>query len=273
MFGLVKANFEELTQEQKHRYESVYCGICRQIRDQAGQICRLGLRYDMAFLAILLMSLYEPEESSGSRACTLHPIKPRRWVDNDVIRYGADMNVALAYYKALDDWNDEKKPSARAAVKVLEKGAKEAAARYPRQCAAMENGIREIYRLERDNCPNPDEPAGKFGQLLEELFVYREDHWEKDLRGLGNALGRFIYLADAAVDYEKDEKKKQYNPFIAMGTGNDPALWEKYLVLTMARCAEHYERLPLVQDKGILDNILYSGIWAGLFRRGGKNDA
>ena len=37
--------------------------------------------------------------------------------------------------------------------------------------------------------------------------------------------------------------------------------WEDYLVLTMARCTESYEKLPLVQDKDILDNILYSGIW------------
>jgi hypothetical protein len=29
----------------------------------------------------------------------------------------------------------------------------------------------------------------------------------------------------------------------------------------MARCTDYYERLPLVQDKNLLDNILYSGVW------------
>ena len=29
----------------------------------------------------------------------------------------------------------------------------------------------------------------------------------------------------------------------------------------MGRCTESYEMLPLVQDKPLLDNILYSGIW------------
>ena len=38
--------------------------------------------------------------------------------------------------------------------------------------------------------------------------------------------------------------------------------WEEYLVMAMARCTECYERLPLVQDKDILDNVLYSGVWA-----------
>ena len=107
---------------------------------------------------------------------------------------------------------------------------------------------------------------------MAELMVYHEDLWEGTLRQLGRALGRYIYLADAAVDYRRDCRKKQYNPFIAMGTGEDWPLWEQYLVLAMGRCTDYYERLPLVQDKGILDNILYSGVWVEYRRRqpGGK---
>ena len=92
MFGYVTASMRELTKEQQRRYGAVYCGICRRIREQSGQLARLGLSYDMAFLAMLLMSLYEPEEESGKKACNLHSIKPRPWVDNEYIRYAADMN-------------------------------------------------------------------------------------------------------------------------------------------------------------------------------------
>ena len=46
-----------------------------------------------------------------------------------------------------------------------------------------------------------------------------------------------------------------------MGTGENWQQWEEYLVLEMGRCSEQFERLPLVQDKDILDNILYSGVW------------
>lgn len=270
MFGFVAADPEELDAQEKKRYESVYCGICRQIRDRSGQLCRLGLSYDMAFLSLLLMSLYEPEEERGERACLLHPVKPRAWVDNEFIRYGADMNVALTYYKLLDDLHDEGRFRDRAAVRVFEKQAREAQSRYPRQCGVLEESLRRIDRLEKENCPNPDEPAGEFGRLLGELFVYREDLWERDLRGMGEALGRFIYLADAVADYREDEKKHRYNPFLAMGAGEDRELWEKYLVLTMSRCTRCYEKLPLVQDKKILDNILYSGVWLSLGRHGGK---
>ena len=61
MFGYVLANYEELTEPQRQRYAAVYCGICRGIREQASQLARLALSYDMAFLALLHMSLYEPE--------------------------------------------------------------------------------------------------------------------------------------------------------------------------------------------------------------------
>jgi len=100
-----------------------------------------------------------------------------------------------------------------------------------------------------------------------ELLVYEEDLWAPTLRKMGDTLGRFIYLADAAVDFHRDIKKKQYNPFLAMGMGEDWNTWEQYLVLAMSRCTDAYERLPLVQDKDILDNILYSGIWLEYCRR------
>ena len=113
MFGYVTASWKELSKEQRDRYSSIYCGICRGIRDQSGQLARISLSYDMAFLAVLLMSLYEPQETSGSNACMIHPVSKRAWVDNDYIRYSADMNVALAYYNALDDWHDDRKPAAK----------------------------------------------------------------------------------------------------------------------------------------------------------------
>ena len=261
MFGYISVSIKELDPEERVRYNSVYCGICRRIREQASQAARLSLSYDMAFLALLLMSLYEPDEESGPNACGLHPIKKRPWVDNAYIRYAADMNVALAYYNCLDDWQDDGKLSAKIMAGTLKTSYPAIAQRYSRQCEAIETCIAALSRLEQNNCSNPDEPACCFGQLMGELLVYEEDLWAPILREMGMALGRFIYLADAAIDYRKDQRKKKYNPYLAMGTGEDWPRWEEYLVLAMSRCTDYYERLPLVQDKPLLDNILYSGVW------------
>ncbi len=259
MFGLVTASPTELSSDEKRRYQASYCGICRSIRNSDGQLCRLGLSYDMAFLALLLMSLYEPEEQTGESRCLAHPARKKPWVDNEYIRYAARMNVALACYKARDDWADDGKYSAKLLASLFGRDEAAIAAEYPRQCDAMARCIRQLSELEKGGCQNPDEPANCFGQLLAELFVYREDLWAETLRQTGFYLGRFIYLADAAIDYRRDKKAGKYNPF--SHTGEDFARWEEILVLAMAECTKAYERLPLVQDKGLLDNILYSGVW------------
>ena len=98
-------------------------------------------------------------------------------------------------------------------------------------------------------------PVGTVDELSLYPLSYREF-----LLATGNA--PLVDLLDAAVDFEKDKKRGRYNPYLAMGMESaDWARWEDYLVLTMAKCTECYERLPLVQDKDILDNVLYSGIW------------
>ena len=272
MFGYVTANVKELTKEQKSRYGAVYCGICRSIRERSGQVARLSLSYDMAFLALLLMSLYEPEEENGKNACIVHPITRRDWIANQFVEYAADMNVALAYYNFLDDWQDEGSRSAKTLAHFCEKSLPEIEKRYPRQCRAIRDCIDRLSRLEQENCPNPDEPAGVFGQLMAELFTYQEDLWSDLLRQTGFYLGRFVYLKDAAEDYDKDLKKGKYNPFLAMGMERDPEKWRDILVLTMGRCTESFEKLPLVQDKALLDNILYSGVWANHGRKRKEED-
>lgn len=268
VFGFVTANSKELDKEQKARYGSVYCGICRQIRSQHTGTARLTLSYDMAFLALLHMSLYEPEETAGNRACGLHPVKPRPWVDCDAVRYAADMNVALAYYQCLDDWNDEKKQAARFMANHLEKRIPALETQYPRQCAAIRDCIGRLTELERSGCGNADLPANCFGQLMAELLVRHEDLWAPYLRQMGMALGRFIYLADAVADFEKDRKKGRYNPL----REDERELWDDFLVLAMGRCTDFYEKLPLVQDKPLLDNILYSGVWMNFRKKKQEED-
>lgn len=275
MFGYVTASLSELSKEQQLRYNSIYCGICRRIQQQSGNMARLGLRYDMVFLAALLMSLYEPEERSGKGVCLPHPIAPKPWVDNAFIRYAADMNVALSYYHFLDDWQDDRKYSAKLLAGTFENRCAQIRDRYPRQCRAMEDCIHRLSKLEGENCDNPDLPAACFGELMAELFVYEEDLWAPTLRQMGNALGRFVYLVDAVMDYPRDQKKEKYNPFLAMGNGEQPERWEEYLILTMGRCTEAYEKLPLVQDKALLNNILYSGVWTkyrGRRKEEGRHD-
>ena len=192
--------------------------------------------------------------------------RKKAWLSNEYIAYAADMNVALAYFKAMDDRQDDHSVRAQLLGSIFGKSYDRIRQQYPRQCEAIRDCIAQINRLEAENCPNPDLPANAFGKLMGELLVVSEDLWASTLRAMGVALGRFIYLADAVTDYRRDRRRHHYNPYIAMGMGEHREHWEEHLVLAMAACTHEFEKLPLVQDKDILDNILYRGVW-GNFRQ------
>ncbi len=272
MFGYVMANSQELRPEQRKRYLGCYCGICRAIGARASLASRVALNYDMVFLALLLSSLYEPAEEQGSGRCLVHPLASRPWRQNEATFVCADMNVALAYFSADDHWRDDHRPDALALRRLLRPHYEAIQSRFPRQCRAIETCIQDLSRLESERCPNPDLPANCFGLLMAELFCWRDDRWSGYLRQMAMGLGRFIYFVDAAVDYRKDLHRGSYNPFLAMGGDPDPEKWEDYLVLEMGRATRAYEMLPLVQDKDLLDNILYSGVWV-TYRRKEKKSA
>ena len=87
MFGYVVANKAGLSEQQLARYRAFYCGLCRALRTRCGQLGRMTLTYDMAFLVMLLSSLYEPETRTGANRCVPHPKTPQHWLQNEFTEY------------------------------------------------------------------------------------------------------------------------------------------------------------------------------------------
>ena len=263
MFGYISCNKSGLSKEELDRYQSVYCGLCRALGDRFGQKERMSLSFDMAFLALLLSSLYEPEEKGESFRCPVHPLRPQSAVKNEYIDYAADMTILLTYFKCLDDWQDERRISRYAAAQLLSKQYEAIKAKYPRQHKAVADYMKALARCEKKHSDNVEEAACLTGKMLAEVFVCREDAWSSDLRQMGFFLGKFIYLMDAYEDVEKDEKSGNYNPLIKMKDDeNFDSECQSMLMMQMAECCKAFERLPIIQDVGILRNILYSGVWA-----------
>lgn len=260
MFGYVACNKAELTDEEIDRYRSAYCGLCMALKTQYGQIERFSLNYDMTFLALFLSSLYEPEERKREFRCAVHPMKKRCRLENSYVEYAADMTILLAYYKSLDDWQDDKNLIKKKYAKHLRRYMSDLEKKYPRQCRQMEVKIREFSKLEKSMDAMSDELINCSGELLSEIFVYQEDCWSGYLRTFGYEMGRFIYLMDAVLDYEKDMKSGNYNPFIQSKMKMEDA--EQVLKIMIGNAVEQYEMLPMVRDDRLLKNILYSGVWA-----------
>ncbi len=262
MFGTILADLPRLTLEQQERYRACYCGLCRTLKKEYGSAARLVLSYDMTFLILLLSSLYEPEEISGKKRCLVHPTKKRPYFENRFTSYAAAMNVALSYHKCLDDWNDEHSLFRLLEAIVLRHGARKAEKKYPRLCGTFREQLKALSAMEKLRLCDPDGTAVCFGRITESLFIYDpEDHWAPRLGRFGMLLGQFIYLSDALLDLEEDEKHHRFNPLKGhVEPGNSDAFLP-ILKVILGECAEEFEKLPLVQDVEILRNILYSGVW------------
>lgn len=149
MFGFILPNLESLDDQEKERYKAVYCGVCRSIRARYGQASRLTVSYDMTFLALVLGSLYESAEQEGSKRCPVHPTRPQDFARSEFTDYAADLSVALAYHKCLDDWRDDRSVRARAAAAALSGPYRRARTRIPDQCRAIEQAMDDIHAIEQ----------------------------------------------------------------------------------------------------------------------------
>lgn len=241
------------------RYQEMYCGVCRSLQHRHGPLARCSLNFDMTFLALFLTALYEPEEKNSRYLCPVHPLRKRNVLSEPYIDYAADMTVALAYYKCLDDWKDEKKRARLTYAKLLKKRYVIVEKQYGRQCQNIKESLDALHTIEEGLEGGADRAVNLSGKMLAELFVCQEDFWSDSLRRFGFALGRFIYLMDAAMDYKHDIKKGNYNPLLSMNMKPEEA--EGILTAAIGAAAQEFEKLPIVTDDHLLRNILYGGVW------------
>ena len=264
MFGYIITNGDNLPKERSERFREFYCGLCRTLRRKHGIMGGLTLSYDMTFLAVLLNALYEPEERRGEERCPVHPLKRHHYVDSPVLEYCADMNIALAYHKCLDDWRDDKNAISAAEARLIEAAYRRVETVWPDQCAAIVSWLGEIHRIEADDIGQIDQPVNATGRMLGALFQYRPgDVWSEALNAMGDGLGRFIYLMDAYDDMPADLKRGRYNPLKAHASRTD---YEDFcrdaMMMAVADATREFEMLPIVKDADILRNVLYSGLWS-----------
>lgn len=259
MFGFVVASLGTVSEDEKARYQALYCGLCRALRDRYGQVSRLALTYDLTFYLMLCDALHEPPEEEGTLRCIAHPGRERRYARSRFADYAADLTVALAYHKCLDDWHDDHAVRAKAAERLLAKAYAKARERIPGQCEAIEQSLAAISAIEAAPDPSPDAAAVEFGALLGRLFAHDQGIWAEQMERLGRQLGQFVYLMDAAVDYAADERSGSYNPFVCLES--NPEDMRTLLAVLIGNAADTFERLPLEQDLHLMRSVLYSGVW------------
>lgn len=269
MFGYVTIYRKGLAKEDLDRYQAYYCGLCQALGRRYGMAGQLTLSYDMAFVAILLSALYEPETQFGTGRCAPHPLRTRPRADNEFQNYAADMTIALAYYNFLDDWQDDHRRASFRQAKKLEPFLPAIREYWPRQYSVITEQLAALNVLEGSGSHDLDALCNAFGTLLGAVFACRDDLWAPVLQEMGRGLGGFIYLMDAYDDLEKDQKKGRYNALQALWEQLSPAEYETHchdlLTQQIGLCAQQFSLLPILQDTPegkLLYNTIYSGVWS-----------
>lgn len=268
MFGYVTIYRKGLAKDVLDRYQAYYCGLCQALGRRYGASGQLTLSYDMAFVAMLLSALYEPKTHFYDGRCVPHPLKTRPRADNEFQDYAADMTVLLAYYNFLDDWHDDRRRASLRQARKLERYLPDIRARWPRQCAVVNEQLAALNLLEETGSHDLDALCNAFGTLLGTIFACRDDLWMPVLDGMGRGLGGFIYLMDAYDDLEKDQKKGRFNALQFLADSLTPAEYEErcheLLTQQIGLCAQQFALLPILQETPegtLLYNTIYSGVW------------
>lgn len=251
MLGYVKIDKGELKVREYEVYTGYYCGVCKSIGRRYGQLPRMVLSYDAAFLAILLASLSDESDTPVQEHCIAHPvIKKKTVIRNRAIDYAGDVMLILAWYKLADDAADEGKTYAKPVMLMMKRIFRRLNSLYPELCSSVKCHLSALSALEREKCASIDMAAEAFSKIMEDIFteglqaVYGSeppqheppgDRGDPGISGMqdgpcgfaspgndtrellaraGYHLGKWVYMIDAVDDIEENIESGAYNPLL-----------------------------------------------------------
>lgn len=266
MFGYIKTDKAELRMKEYELYKAVYCTLCRESGRRYGFLARMTLSYDFTFLALLAMAQADEEPCAKKGRCVVNPAKKCSYIcggSMEAFGLSSAASVILLYYKLQDNKADEKglKWIGYAVLSALAKGAHKKAARdYPQIEALAAEYYAAQTQAEKENEILLDAASEPTAEMLGKLCCLTgPESNARVLQRMGYCLGKWIYLMDAAEDYEEDKKKGRFNPF----GGKDESIKDRAMPLLnncFTEAAAAYELLDIRRFGGIMENILYLGL-------------
>ena len=263
MFGYVRINKMDLTFREFDYYKGYYCGLCKYLKENHGEVSRLSLNYDITFLIVILTAPYKLDSDITYERCIANPLKKKMRIVNEITEYAASMNILLSYYKLEDNLYDDNGIKDKLAYELYKGKLKKAYEKYPQKAEYIKQQLGNLRELEKQESKSIDKVSNIFGNLMGEIFVYKKDEYEQNLRNIGFNLGKYIYILDAYEDLEEDNKKGRYNPFIDYIDKKEELKnkVDRLISMSLGMATKNIEQLNLEFNKSIIDNIIYSGVY------------
>ena len=264
MFGYIRPYKPDLRFRDFEWFRAAYCGVCHALSRRYGFPARLILRYDFAFLALVLQ---EGPTICAPRRCPVHPFRKRCPVlINAACESAADAGVLLACGKWEDTVRDEgfwRSLPARGVLRFFARRLRKAAARRPVWHQTLQSRLQALHALEALAGPSLDAPADAFARALE-AFAPEGDRIRQQIL---YHVGRWLYITDAADDYEADVKRGRYNAVQARFNLREKTLPQEVqaelaqsLSLSCEQALLALRLLPETPGTPVLENILAQGL-------------
>ena len=269
MFGYIKPCAPELKVKEQEAYRAVYCGLCKELGRSYGQLSRMTLSYDFAFLSVLAMAVKGETVTFRQEHCMVHPLKKRNICQPcGSLELSAAMAIILLYHKLQDniaDGDAAEKAACLLALPAAKAAYEKAAAKLPELAKLTEEQMAAQAVLEKELCASVDRAAEPTAKILEALLGTLSDDRTQQLvlKRIGYLLGRCIYLMDALDDLEEDIRQDNYNPFRYCEAQDGESTQEQAvasLYLTIAELIRAYDLLEIQYFEGILSNVFELGL-------------
>ena len=266
MFGYVTPDKPNMYMRDYVLFRAYYCGLCHTMKKESGQLARLSVNYDAAFLAAFFHDLTGERREIVEKRCILNPRKRPVIAETPLMREIARLNLILAGMKLSDDKADGESNLLRRLA--LSFRIKRARRRAP-DLAAMADECLIRQLAEEKNGSFLDAAAEPFADLMRKVFRrFAGEKTSEAVERIGYLLGKYVYFIDAIDDYDEDVKKGRFNPFLrTFGASSFAALKVQkgedlaFIMEDLVKGIEDaYREVAMGENEGMITNTLWYGL-------------
>ncbi len=221
MFGYVNVDRSEMLGKDFDTYKAIYCSLCKQLGKEYSFLARFILSYDCTFYAVVALALAEDCPGFCTGRCKFNPLKKCNYLNKgeEDLSKAAALSIITAYYKIIDNISDGsilEKLVCYVLKPVFSIWHKKAKENYPQLEEAVATMSESQFEVEKDRDCSIDKSADPTAKMLSSVMaeLSADETDSKIYSTFGYFLGKWIYLIDAANDYDDDLKRNSFNPYI-----------------------------------------------------------
>jgi hypothetical protein len=277
MIGYLSPDRSGLSAREHKDYFRSYCGLCEQLKQDYGRWARFLVNRD----AVMLMMLAEAQssESPSSRAigCGVNPWRHHARATPEAARFAAAVSIVLVAGKLIDIAHDTRGIASflvrwfcLAALRFFSGARAKAEATLrdqgfdPSELDALQASQHQVEATSR---PSLEEAARASSEGAGLLFAHTStlagapDRADQ-VRELGRAMGRAVYLTDARDDLDADLRRGHFNALLACAPSLDDAqdLADEAMSDARAQALRALHSIPWYRHGVLLQNIVSNAL-------------